>query len=189
VRSASTESQAPARQSKAMHFNPSKPADPAVEAVLDGLPTMSIADLRKRYREVFRAEPPKAFGPDLLRRSIAYRIQEIAYGGLPTAAKRMLDRLVKNYWKNPTGRLEIPRRIKPGSALVREWKGKVHQVKVAAGGFSYGGRTYGSLSEIASTITGTKWNGPRFFGLRVPDRPDPNAARARKRSQSARLEH
>jgi hypothetical protein len=128
---------------------------------------MNISDLRKRYREAFHTEPPKAFGPDLLRRSIAYRIQETAYGGLPPTAKRMLDRLVKNYWKNPTGRLETPRRIKPGSVLIREWKGKVHQVKVAAGGFSYGGRNYGSLSEIANTITGTKWNGPRFFGLRA----------------------
>ena len=167
-----------------MQFNPSKPANPAVEAELDRLLSMNISDLRKRYREAFRTEPPKAFGPDLLRRSIAYRIQETAYGGLPPTAKRMLDRLVKNYWKNPTGRLETPRRIKPGSVLVREWKGKVHQVKVAAGGFSYGGRTYGSLSEIANTITGTKWNGPRFFGLRTLNRPDPNAARARKRSQA-----
>ena len=96
-----------------MQFNPSKPADPAVEAELDRLGSMNISDLRKRYREAFRTEPPKAFGPDLLRRSIAYRIQETAYGGLPPTAKRMLDRLVKNYWKNPTGRLETPRRIKP----------------------------------------------------------------------------
>ena len=61
----------------------SKPVDPAVEAELDRLPTTPIADLRKRYRELFRTEPPKAFGPDLLRRSIAHRIQEKAYGGLP----------------------------------------------------------------------------------------------------------
>ena len=58
-------------------------ADPAVEAELDRLPTMPIAELRKRYRELFRTEPPKAFGPDLLRRSIAHTIQEKAYGGLP----------------------------------------------------------------------------------------------------------
>lgn len=58
-------------------------ADPAVEAELDRLPTMPIAELRKRYRELLRTEPPKAFGPDLLRRSIAHTIQEKAYGGLP----------------------------------------------------------------------------------------------------------
>jgi hypothetical protein len=68
-----------------------RPADPAVEAELDRLPTTPIADLRNRYRELFRAEPPKAFGPDLLRRSIAHRIQEKAYGGLrptPRSADR-----------------------------------------------------------------------------------------------------
>jgi hypothetical protein len=171
-----------------MQFDPNKPADPAVEAELDRLPTMSIANLRKRYSEVFRAEPPKAFGPDLLRRSIAYRIQEKACGGLSRATERMLDQMVKAYWKNPKGRLEIPRRIKPGSVLVREWKGKTYQVKVVEAGFAYAGEIYGSLSEIAHSITRTKWNGPRFFGLREPDRPDPNAARARKRSQSAWLE-
>lgn len=70
----------------------------------------------------------------------------------------------------------------------RDWRGKTHKVTVVADGFSYASRTYGSLSEIAQSITGTKWNGPRFFGLRSPDRPDPNAARARKRSQSAKRE-
>jgi hypothetical protein len=68
-------------------------ADPAVEAELDRLPTTPIVDLRKRYRELFRTDPPKAFGPDLLRRSIAHRIQEKAYGGLPRATQRLLDQI------------------------------------------------------------------------------------------------
>src|ERR1700719_2910209 len=89
--------------------------DPAVEAELDRLPTMPIAELRKRYRELFRTEPPKAFGPDLLRRSIAQRVQEKAYGGLPAATRRLLDQLVKAAAARPNGRLELPRRIKPGS--------------------------------------------------------------------------
>jgi hypothetical protein len=96
-------------------------ADPAVEAELDRLPTTAIADLRKRYSELFRTEPPKAFGPDLLRRSIAHRIQERAYGGLPASTKRLLDQLVKAAMAKPNGRLELPRRIKPGSELVRTW--------------------------------------------------------------------
>jgi len=70
-------------------------ADPVVEAELDRLPTIRIADLRSRYRELFRAEPPKAFGPDLLRRAIAQRIQERTYGGLPRATQRLLDQLIK----------------------------------------------------------------------------------------------
>ena len=90
--------------------------DPAVEAELDRLPATPIVELRKRYRELFRAEPPKAFGPDLLRRSIAYRIQERAYGGLSREHQRLLDQLVKaapqqavplfgSYWGEPDDEL------------------------------------------------------------------------------------
>jgi hypothetical protein len=149
-----------------MQFDPKKPSDPHVEAELARLPTMPVAHLRNRYLEVFRAAAPKAFGPDLLRRSIAYRIQEKAYGGLSRSTQRLIDQWVKAYWKKPTGRLEIPRRIKPGSVLVREWKGTTHKVMIVADGFAYDGRTFPSLSEIATRITGTKWNGPKFFGLR-----------------------
>jgi hypothetical protein len=142
--------------------------DPDVEAELDRLSTMRIVDLRARYRELFRAAPPKAFGPDLLRRSIAHRIQERAYGGLPREHQQSLDQLVKAARAKPNGKLELPRRIKPGSELVRTWNRRTYRVVVLQGGFAYEGRgrTYKSLSEIASEITGTKWNGPRFFGLR-----------------------
>ena len=66
----------------------------------------------------------------------------------------------------PNGRLELPRRIKPGSELVRTWKGKTYRITMMADGFAYDGEKFASLSEIASNITGTNWNGPRFFGLR-----------------------
>ena len=141
-------------------------ANPAVESELDRLTKMPIAGLRNRYRELFRTEPPKAFGPDLLRRGIAHRIQEKAYGGLPAATRRLLDQLVKAALAKPNGRLELPRRIKPGSELVRTWNRRTYRVMVLDDGFAYAGRTYCSLSEIASEITGTNWNGPRFFGLR-----------------------
>ena len=145
---------------------PDEAADPEVENELDRLPKMPIADLRKRYRELFRTEPPKAFGPDLLRRSIAHRIQERIYGGLPRTTQRLLDQLVKAAAAKPNGRLELPRRIKPGSELVRTWNGRTYRVMVMANGFAHDGKTFSSLSEIASDITGTNWNGPRFFGLR-----------------------
>jgi hypothetical protein len=145
---------------------PKMAADPAVEAELGRLPTTTIADLRVRYRELYRAEPPKAFGPDLLRRSIAHRIQEKAYGALSSSTRRLLDQLVKAAMAKPNGRLELPRRIKPGSELVRTWKRKSYRVMVMADGFAYEGETFASLSEIATEITGTRWNGPRFFGLR-----------------------
>jgi hypothetical protein len=149
--------------------------DPAVEAELDRLAVMPIAQLRIRYCEVFRSDPPKAFGPDLLRRSIAQRIQEKAYGGLSASTRRLLDQTMKAYAAKPNGKLALPRRIKPGSELVRTWKGRSYRVVVMADGFAYGGKTFASLSEIASEITGTRWNGPRFFGLRSTpnrDRPD-----------------
>jgi hypothetical protein len=128
----------------------------------------SIATLRARWRAEFRSDPPPAFGPDLLRRSLAYRLQEDAYGKLPIATQRELDRLVAALEKNPTPRVVLPRRIKLGSVLVRDWKGQSHRVTVLDQGFGYHDKTYTNLSEIARAITGTRWNGPRFFGLRAP---------------------
>jgi hypothetical protein len=145
---------------------PAQSTDPAVENELDQLAVMPIAQLRIRYGQLFRNDPPKAFGPDLLRRSIAHRIQEKAYGGLSRSAQRMLDQMMKSYGAKPSGKIVLPRRIKPGSVLIREWKGKSHRVMVLADGFAYDGKTFGNLSEIAVLITGTRWNGPRFFGLR-----------------------
>ncbi len=182
----------------AMEANPpERPVDSTVEAELDRLTAMPIAGLRVRYREVFRSDPPKAFGPDLLRRSIARRIQEKAYGGLPRSAQRLLDQMMKAFAAKPNGKIVLPRRIKPGSILVREWKGKSHRVMVLAEGFAYDGKTFGNLSEIAVLITGTRWNGPRFFGLRakaqdsgepaVPGRS--GSAKRKPEAASARSNH
>jgi hypothetical protein len=142
------------------------PANPEVEAELERLPATPIVALRSRYRELFKTEPPMAFGPDLLRRSIAHRIQELAYGGLSAPTRRLLDQLVKAAIADPDARLDLPRRIKPGSELVRIWNRRTYRVTVLEKGFAYNGKTFASLSEIATSITRTKWNGPRFFGLR-----------------------
>jgi hypothetical protein len=173
-----------------------KPADPAVEGELDRLAVMPIVQLRLTWAKLFRKDPPKSFGLDLLRRSIAHRIQEKAYGGLSRPAQRLLDQAIKAFASKPDGKIVLPRRIKPGSVLVREWKGKSHRVTVLADGFVYDGDTYSNLSEIAVLITGTRWNGPRFFGLRsktqqsgepaIPDRTDSakrNAGAASPRSR------
>src|SRR3984893_16880606 len=124
---------------------PAQPINPAVEDELDRLATMPIAQLRVRYGQVFRSDPPKAFGPDLLRRSIAYRIQEKAYGGPSRPAQRLLDQMLKPFAAKPNGKIVLPRRIKPGSVLIREWKGKSHQVMVLADGVAYGGESYTHL--------------------------------------------
>ena len=133
--------------------------DLKLQAELEVIAKAPIADLRKRYVQVFGTAPPKAFGPDLLRRSIAYRLKEQTYGGLPNETKRLLDKLVQVQLKNPTGRIDLPRRIKPGSVLVRTWNKQVYRVVVQEKGFAYDGKTFSSLSEIACQITGTKWNG------------------------------
>jgi hypothetical protein len=138
------------------------------------LPEYRIGGLRARWRALFDADPPEAFGPDLLRRSIAQKIQEDAYGKLSPATQRELNRIVTSLEKSPTGRIELPRRIKAGAVLVRSWKGKTHQVTVLEDGFSYAERIYTSLSEIAREITGTRWNGPKFFGLRPSDKASIN---------------
>jgi hypothetical protein len=137
----------------------------AIEAEVERLRSMPIVELRALWRAKFRSEPPKAFGPDLLRRSIAFRIQEEIYGGFDRPTARLLKQLMQQFTKN-NGRIVLPRRIKPGAVLIREWKGERHQVTALEDGFAYQEKSYESLSQIARLITGTRWNGPRFFGLR-----------------------
>ena len=144
----------------------SKDVNGLIEAELERLPSMPIVELRALWRAKFKSDPPKAFGPDLLRRSIAYKIQEDAYGGLDRATTRLLKTLMVQFAKS-NGRIVLPRRIKSGANLVRHWKGQSHRVTVLEDGFAYQGKPYESLSEIARLITGTRWNGPKFFGLRA----------------------
>src|SRR4051794_41748745 len=121
---------------------------------------MPIIELRKRYRELLRTEPPKAFGPDLLRRSIAQTVQEKAYGGLPPTTRRLLDQMVKAASAKPNGRLELPRRVKPGSELVRTWKRRTYRVTVRTDGFAYGGQTLSRLPQNPTSLTRRQWEGP-----------------------------
>lgn len=166
-----------------------RPIDADVEAELDRLGSLPVAALRVRYRELLRADPPPAFGPDLLRRSIAQRIQETAYGGLSRETKKLLDQLIRSIVAGKTGRLEVPQRIKPGSELVRIWNEQTHRVTVLAKGFGYQGEVFTSLSEIANRITGTRWNGPKFFGLRTTSKESNKTIEAKKVSKGARRGH
>ena len=137
----------------------------SVETEVGELTTLNIGQLRIRWRAIFKSEPPQAFGADLLRRSIAHRLQEEANGGLDRPTAKLLNQLVAQAGKK-NGKIVVPARIKAGAILVREWKGMSHRVTVADDGFTYQGQHYPALSEIARLITGTRWNGPRFFGLR-----------------------
>jgi hypothetical protein len=135
----------------------------AIEAEVDQIRSLGIDGLRKRWRLTFGTSPPETLTKDLIARIIAYRIQEQAFGGLEPALTKMLARLAAGEKPN-----ELKRRLKPGTVLIREYDGKRHTVTVAADGFLWNGATHASLSVIAREITGTNWNGPRFFGLRVP---------------------
>jgi len=130
-----------------------------LEVEVTRIGAMTINQLRATWRKVFAFDPPPAFSKDLLARAIAFHAQQKALGGLPPATARLLRSLV-------TPGVEPPRQIKVGSVIVREHKGVVHEVLAVPGGFCWQGKTYDSLSTIAKTITGTRWNGPRFFGIR-----------------------
>src|SRR5208337_1765272 len=149
----------------------------AIEAGIGHIRSLGIAAVRQRWRLMFGATPPKGLTKDIIARTIACRIQQEAFGGLDREAVKLLDRLVRG--GKPGG---LNRRLKAGTVLVREYQGERHTVTVVPGGFLWQDSTYLSLSAIAPAITGTAWNGPRFFGLRVPANPDARATTAPKPS-------
>jgi Protein of unknown function (DUF2924) len=130
---------------------------------LNELATMKPPELRAKWREVYRAIAPD-IGPDLLRRGIAYRLQERRQGSLNGQARREIERMIKQLRKN-AGILSSTPSLKPGTRLVRSWRGTTHQILVLDNGFEFDGRLYTSLTQIAGDITGAHWSGPRFFGL------------------------
>jgi hypothetical protein len=136
----------------------------AIEAEVDRVRSLGIDALRQRWRMTFGAVPPPGLTKDIMSRMIAYRIQEEAFGGLDRKLVKLLDRLVRGE-KPPN---ELDRRLKPGTVLVREYRGERHTATVVPDGFLWKDKTWSSLSTIAKVITGTAWNGPRFFGLRGP---------------------
>jgi hypothetical protein len=135
-----------------------------VSRMLETLPALSPAELRSEWRRLYRSQPPR-LSRDLLIRAIAYRIQELRYGGLSKTTRRKLAALANA----PQSEGEIPpetvQKIRTGARLVREWNGRTHTVTVKEEGFTYAGRSYRSLTAIAREITGVHWSGPRFFGL------------------------
>ena len=140
---------------------------------LTALATMSPAQLVAEWIRVHKTGAP-AMTPDLLRRGIAYRLQEQVYGSLKPSIRRELERIGRQSDRTDTVAV-AGMHIKPGTRLVRDWGGATHHVLVDEHGFTYRDQRYSSLSEIASTITGTKWSGPRFFGLKGRRAGQPDA--------------
>lgn len=133
-----------------------------LEQHLEVLRCLSTAQLRDEWQRVWK-EPAPRLGHDLLRRGIAWKLQEQLHGGLPRPVLRELERLARLVERGrPLG---LARVAKPGTRLVRQWRGRTFHVSVIDDGFLFEDSRYSSLSQIAQLITGTKWSGPRFFGL------------------------
>jgi hypothetical protein len=123
------------------------------------------SDLKERWRTLYGSEPPGRISRDLLVRALAYRIQEQALGGLKPSTRRLLAKVAADASaRRPILSAPEPD-LKPGTVLLREWHGTRHQVIFREDGIVLNGKTYKSLSQVAYRITGTKWSGPRFFGL------------------------
>jgi len=139
----------------------------ALEPEIARLRDLDLEGLRTRWRAVTGRKAPPHLPKHLLLRLLAYRIQADALGDLDQAMIRYLDRIA-SVGRSATIPVPIPqaRTLKPGTLLRREWNGVVHAVTVTPDGFAWSGSPYTSLSQVARAITGTRWSGPRFFGLR-----------------------
>ena len=138
-----------------------------IPARLAALKAMTTPDLKAQWRELFDAEPP-LYNRKFLESRLAYRIQELAHGGLRPETVRRLERLGEELdgGRRDTRRIRADLKPMAGTRLIREWQGVEHAVTVTADGFEWQGRPYKSLSAIARAITGTRWNGWVFFGLK-----------------------
>jgi Protein of unknown function (DUF2924) len=154
----------------------------SVEDEIAHLRGLGLAGLRARWQSVFQRPPPLHLPQHLLFAVLAFRIQADRFGDLDHGTRKVLDRTVSH----ETGSAMSDRLMSldqsrtgltPGTVLVREWD-RPHRVMVLADGFSWNGQTYDSLSKIAFAITGTKWSGPRFFGLR--DKQTPSMSEGRR---------
>ena len=149
-------------------------AKTSVEDEIAHLRGLDLKGLRSRWQSVFQRTPPAHLTRHLLFAIIAYRIQADRFGDLDHETKQVLDRTVaKETGPVTSARLasfdQKRTELSPGTVLVREWDRQSQRVMVMADGFAWNGQTYASLSKVALAITGTKWNGPRFFGLRDKD--------------------
>jgi Protein of unknown function (DUF2924) len=137
-----------------------------VAAQLKSLEGAGREALKARWVEVFGAPPGFRGHRELLRLILAYRLQENVERALKPRKRRQLQKLAEAHGQRNARPAPSATRLKPGTRLIREWRGKTYIVLVLDEAIEYGGKRYGSLSEIARTITGVRWSGPAFFGLR-----------------------
>jgi hypothetical protein len=125
---------------------------------LNGLTRLSRHSLSARWAALCGRAPPPRTSRALMIRAVAYKMQELVYGGLSAASRRALV---------GKGVTALPREVRPGTVLLREWRGVTHQVTIIEEGVVYRGKLHRSLSAVARIITGSRWSGPNFFGLKA----------------------
>lgn len=176
-----------------------RPSKEEVEREIDALDTLDTKALKAKWAALYQRDPPSRIRAGLLRLGIAYRLQEHAFGGLKPQTIRLLRRLATQLRSEraasqggaeidagPSARPTVSQSfaLTPGTRLMREWNGSTEVVDVVADGFVWRGTTYRTLSSVAGAITGTKWSGPKFFGL-VPSTPHTRRSITRSRADGA----
>ena len=149
-------------------IGPTTPDSESIDVEIARLRGLDIDALRARWRTLFRRKAPPRLPRHLLLRTLAYRLQAEILGDLEPATRQLLEksRSSADLIQLAADLHRIVPGLRPGTVLNREWGGHLQHVMVLADGFSWQGKTYSSLSKVAFAITGTRWNGPRFFGLR-----------------------
>jgi hypothetical protein len=150
---------------------PALPDRKTLDGEIARLRDLDVRELRSRWHNVFGRRPHPHLSRHLLFRVLAYRLQANVLGDLDGESQRLLDRSVspEEAGQRAVALARSSANLRPGTMLAREWNGQMQRVAVLADGFAWNGKTYPSLSKVAYAITGTRWNGPKFFGLR--DKP------------------
>jgi hypothetical protein len=154
---------------------PATPDRKTLDVEVARLRDLDVGELRARWQILFSRRAPPHLPRHLLFRVLAYRLQADHLGDLDAASQRLLDR-PESPEKAGQRAVDLSRRtidLRPGTVLGREWGGRIQRVAILADGFAWNGKTYPSLSKVAFAITGSRWNGPKFFGLR--DKPSKGA--------------
>ena len=152
-------------------IGPVQPDRKSIDVEIAHLRDLDVGALRARWHTVFGRPPSPHLPRHLLFRVLAYRLQADLFGDLDIESRRLLDGAgsPEDAGKRAVDPNRLTTDLRPGTVLAREWNGRMQRVAVLADGFAWNGKTYPSLSKVAQAITGTRWNGPRFFGLR--DKP------------------
>jgi hypothetical protein len=151
-----------------VRISPTPPDRKTLDVEIARLRDLDVGELRNRWKTVFGRRAPPHLPRHLLFRVLAYRLQADQLGDLDGECQRLLDRS-ESPEKAGQRAVDLSRRtvnLRPGTVLGREWNRRMHRVTVLTDGYAWNGKNYLSLSKIALAITGTRWNGPKFFGLR-----------------------